>query len=103
MNQVSEKQRNVRVLQTETCRTETFSAEYILMSIETARQTYYAIEICSSSEGAMELLGTDFERVQRYFEIMVNETVTPCTLRDVVHDMICGEEERCYRKNLCKI
>lgn len=94
---------DVRMLQRETQKTEGISIHYALYYISTPNAGYYAVEIFSEGEPDMRMLGTDYNRAQRLFEVLVNETVTPCTLRDILHDAETEEDSRRYRQNLCKI
>ena len=47
---------------------------------------YYA-EILYAGERATACLGTDRERAERIFELLVWGKVTPCTLCDIAEDM----------------
>ena len=94
---------NIRLLQEETQRAEGISIRYILYQMITSQNTYYAVEICTERESEMAVVGKNNARAQRLFEIMINETVTPCVLLEILRDVEVCEEERRYCQNLCKI
>lgn len=61
-------------------------AHYYFCASRFARPEYYA-EVLYQDERAATLLGTDYPQAQILFDAIVNGTVTPCTLEDVVTDM----------------
>lgn len=93
----------MRILQEEARQTEGISIRYILYEMRTVHDTYYAIEICTGDETALAILGKKYTRAQRLLEIMINETVTPCVLSEILRDVEACEEERRHCQNLCKI
>ena len=93
----------IRVLQKESRTAETLQITYTFYRITTPTSTYYAAEIAAGEECDMQVLGSDSRRAEKLFEILVNETVTPCTLREILYDIETEEEKNRYRENLCKI
>lgn len=93
----------LRELQRENRRAEALSIRYILYRADTAKAAYYAIEIILNDESCMQILDTNEMRAYRWFEILVNEQVTPCTLSDILYDLRREEDERLHLQNLCKM
>ena len=91
---------DIRLLQEENRQTDEFSIHYLLWHIQTPHSTYYAIEIHTGEESDMAIISTDPDRAQRLFEILFNESVTPCTLSDILHDIRIEEEQMIYAQNL---
>ena len=98
-----QKETHIEVIQTECRETKEFSIRYVLYRITAQCSDYFAVEVSSGEETDMQMLGKSNERAQRVFEIFVNETVTPCTLSEIICDIIAEEEEKKHRQNLCKI
>lgn len=98
----SETEMKIRVTQREQRNIKTTQITYALYRVVTNLATYYAVEVSAANEHDMRMLGENCERAEKLFEILVNETVTPCTLRDVLHDTEILEEEAKYRENLYK-
>lgn len=93
----------IRVIQQE-CRTaEALQITYTFYKIVTPSTTYYAVEIAAADERDMQVLGSHSLRAEKIFEVLVNETVTPCTLREILYDIETEEEKNRHRQNLCKI
>ena len=91
---------NIRLLQKEHRQIDALSLEYLLWQICTDCSSYYAIEILANDESDMESLGQNYNRAQRIYEMLFNETVTPCTLPNILHDIRASEEECHYLQNL---
>lgn len=102
MQASTEKDTKINLLQKEFREMEGLVISYALYQIS-ALCDYFAVEISSGDEQDMRILGNDGKRAQRLFEIFVNETVTPCTLGDILHDITVEEEGKRHRQNLCKI
>ena len=51
-----------------------------------AKKQYY-VEICLGNERAAAYLGTDKEAACEVFKALVDGTVTPCTLADIMEDI----------------
>ena len=98
-----QKEIKIEMIQTECRETKEFSICYTLYRIVSQCSDYFAREVSSGEESDMQMLGKSNERAQRIFEIFVNETVTPCTLSEIICDIIMEEEEKKHRQNLCKI
>ncbi len=92
----------LHLIQEESGQTEEIRIEYSLYEIGIAHGNYYAVHIRTSNESDMRILGSDFKRAQRLFEILVNETVTPCTLRYILYEAETMEEDRNHEQNLYK-
>lgn len=103
MQLTTEKGSEIQAIQEELREMSGYVAEYVLYRISTGKHLYFALEIISGEEWDMHILGDEEVRAQRLYEIFVNEAVTPCTMRDILHDINIEEEERRYRQNLCKI
>ena len=104
MNQSSDHNMlDIRLLQEEARWAGDISIRYMLYQMITAHNSYYTVEICTGMESEMAVIGKNNARAQRVFEIMVNETVTPCVLSEILRDVEACEEERRHCQNLCKI
>ena len=93
---------HIQILQQEYRAVEECRVQYTFYQIFGQHTHCYAVEISMLEENDMRILGTDTSRAQRLFEILVNETVTPCTLKDVLRDAEDEEEQSLYRQNLCQ-
>ena len=64
--------------------------EYRLCILRFAGVQYF-VEICRHKERAGAYLGEDAACAYSLFERLVQGTVTPCTLRDIVEDIRCSQ------------
>ena len=90
----------IRTLEAEHRCLNDFYVDYTLYRVITPHTSYYAVEIHTAEECEMQIVGQDCSHAQRVFEMLYNETVTPCTLIEVLHDILMSEEERFHRQNL---
>lgn len=91
---------DIRLLQEELRKAEVLSIHFMLWHIQTPHSSYYAVEISTETESDMAIVSRDYDRAQRIFEILFNESVTPCTLPDILHDIRIEEERMIYAQNL---
>ena len=90
----------IRVIEDERRCLNELSIDYTLYQIATRCTTYYAIEIRSETESEMQIISQKQSHAQRVFELLFNEAVTPCTLTEILHDILVLEEEAFHRQNL---
>ena len=76
---------------------------YFFYRITIDSAVYYAVEIIAADERDMQILDTHLPHAEKLFEILVNEIVTPCSLRDILRDIEAEEENGRYRENLFKM
>lgn len=91
---------NLKPIEKECRRADGVTVYYSLYRLSTPCQEYYAIEICAEEEAEMQIVGHHHDRAQRIFELMFNEHVTPCTLAEILHDLLTEEEILYYSQNL---
>lgn len=52
-------------------------------------QPEYLIFICDEEERAVIVAGEDGSAAEELFDVLVRETVSPCTANDIFKDMLC--------------
>lgn len=77
-----------------------FCVHYTLYRITTPHANHFAIEIRTEEETGMQIIGQNDLHAQRVFEMLFNETVTPCTLSEILHDILLSEENKFHCQNL---
>ena len=73
---------------------------YRLWAEEERLGTHYFISAESDTNALCEL-GYDLKQAMRYFKIVVQEMVFPCTLCDVIDDLQESELEEAFLPNCC--
>jgi hypothetical protein len=79
--------RGIRAIMKETAQVEGMKLEYTLISIGGPWHPVYAIEIKDFDERRLSFFGFDKKRAVDIFQMIVANTVTPCTLEDIAEDM----------------
>ena len=61
---------------------------YLFYSIETRRENYYAVQVCSKDQDDMMIVGKEYDGASSLYEKLVAGYVTPETLFDIVTDAV---------------
>ena len=76
-----------KVIRTDNVLAESLPVHYALGEISDRGYTYYQVSVSTDAERNLVCIGEDRERAERFYELIVRNTVTPCTLHDVFEDV----------------
>lgn len=76
----------------------TFSLIYRFYATEQENQPHFYIFVCTEQDFSETEVGSDLLRALSYFRKIVDESVTPCTLADVVSDLIYWDAHEIFAK-----